>query len=115
MTFKLLNKLIEENDIPKNVKLMSDSGWECSETDMDGVYYNEKENILIFTQEGSCYDSWFNDNEYKLLYGHNKLCQDCKNLADHYCSVHRDDDVNYVGMIKDLSECQYFEKRDNNV
>ena len=50
MTFAELNKIIEENNIPHDVKLMSDSGWECSATDMDGVYYNREKNEIVFTQ-----------------------------------------------------------------
>lgn len=40
MTFELLTEIIKENNIPSNVELLSDSGWECSETGMNGVYYN---------------------------------------------------------------------------
>lgn len=50
MTFKTLTQIIKKNNIPNNVKLLSDSGWECSETDMDGVYYNKIKNEIIFTQ-----------------------------------------------------------------
>lgn len=50
MTFELLNRIIEENHIPHNVRLLSDSGWECDETEMDGVFYNASENTLVFTQ-----------------------------------------------------------------
>lgn len=56
MTIENLNKIIQKYNIPSNVILMSDSGWECSKTDMDGVYYNKKENIIVFTQH-------FNYNE----------------------------------------------------
>ena len=51
MTFAKLAELIKENDIPEDVTLMSDSGWECDPTDMDGVWYCASENTLIFTQE----------------------------------------------------------------
>lgn len=51
MTFQRLYKIIEANNIPHNVKLLSDSGWECDPTDMNGIFYNEKENIIIFTQD----------------------------------------------------------------
>ena len=57
MTFKELNDLIEKHNIPKDVKLMSNSGWECSPTDMDGVYYFKKDKLIIFTQ-GSKYDDY---------------------------------------------------------
>jgi len=51
MTFEKLKELIEKYNIPSNVKLLSDSGWECDATEMDGVFYNEEENHIIFTQE----------------------------------------------------------------
>lgn len=60
MTYEELENIIIQNDIPKNVLLLSDSGWECDPTDMDGVYYDEEENTLIFTQDISKYDNYFN-------------------------------------------------------
>lgn len=60
MTFNELEDIITRNNIPKNVILLSDSGWECSATDMDGVYYDENNNALIFTQCISKYDDYFN-------------------------------------------------------
>ena len=51
MTFEQLNKIIKENNIPENVHLLSDSGWECDATEMDGVYYNKNENVIVFTQD----------------------------------------------------------------
>ena len=63
MTFTELNKIIEENHIPYDVKLMSNSGWECSATDMDGVYYNREKNEIVFTESTHTRDEWFkNDN-----------------------------------------------------
>ena len=50
MTFELLAKIMAQNSVPSDVKLMSDSGWECDATDMDGIFFNRKENILVFTQ-----------------------------------------------------------------
>lgn len=50
MTFEKLKELIEKYNIPNNVKLLSDSGWELSETEMDGIFYNQKENHIVFTQ-----------------------------------------------------------------
>lgn len=51
MTFSDLAKIIELNHIPKDVKLLSNSGWECGPTDMDGVYYFPDKNELHFTQD----------------------------------------------------------------
>lgn len=56
MTYEILSKIIEENSIPKAVKLMSDSGCEYDATEMNGVWYNREENTLIFTQDGCQYD-----------------------------------------------------------
>ena len=68
MTFKLLSKLIKENNIPEDVELLSDSGWESSETEMNGIYYNREENKMIFTQIGDEYDHWFDEEGWQLLH-----------------------------------------------
>ena len=71
MTFQELNKLIKDNNIPYDVKLLSDSGWECDPTDIDGVYYNRKENHLVFTQtymnEPLSRHNYAKDNSYICL------------------------------------------------
>ena len=71
MTFAELNKIIEENNIPHDVKLMSDSGWECGATDMDGVYYNREKNEIVFTQKTMQrdYDDNLNDVMVEISYG----------------------------------------------
>lgn len=63
MTFAELNKIIEENHIPHDVKLMSDSGWECSASDMDGVYYNKEKNEIVFTQKTQTIHEWLDNND----------------------------------------------------
>ena len=50
MTIEKLEEIMTKHNIPKNVKIMSDSGWECDPTDMDGVWYNKNLNLIIFTQ-----------------------------------------------------------------
>lgn len=70
MTFGLLNRIIEENNIPEDVTLMSDSGWECDATDMDGIYYNSESNIIVFTQYASEYNSYHKDSEWKMIYSY---------------------------------------------
>jgi len=67
MTFEKLQELIEKHNIPSNVKLLSDSGWECNETDMNGVFYNEKENHIIFTQEFEYSYQYLENKDYKEL------------------------------------------------
>ena len=61
MTIEKLNRILKENNIPKDAVLMSDSGWECCATDTDGVYYNAEDNIVVLTQE-------YDEDEY---YGEN--------------------------------------------
>lgn len=63
---KMLN-ILQENNVPKNATLMSNSGWECDATDMDGIYYNKNLNTVIFTQ-GSKYEEDCGYNGYDLLY-----------------------------------------------
>lgn len=52
MTLEQLTDLMIQNNIPLNVRLMSDSGWECDATEMNGIWYHKKNNILVFTQGG---------------------------------------------------------------
>ena len=75
MTFKKLKQIFIENNIPENVILKSDSGWECDPTDMDGIYYNKEDNIVVFTQgyEYNNYASQENMPDWKLeRYKYNK-------------------------------------------
>lgn len=51
MTVGELINIFRQNNIPNDATLMSDSGWECCATDMDGVYYNKLENTVVFTQK----------------------------------------------------------------
>ena len=69
MTLCALKQICEKHNIPDDVTLMSDSGWECDSTHMDGVYYNEKDNVIVFTQYPTSYDYYFKEPDWKLLYG----------------------------------------------
>ena len=64
MTFEQLKEIIDKNNIPYNVTLESDSGWECDATDMDGVYYNRQKNLIIFTQSISQFERY--DPRYRI-------------------------------------------------
>lgn len=65
LTFKKLSKIIKNNNIPETVHLMSDSGWECSETEMNGILYNEKENIIVFKQDTNNLEEYYKN--WKIL------------------------------------------------
>ena len=49
--------------VPNDATLMSNSGWECDETDMDGVWYNQELNEVHFTQ-GSKYEIRYQVERY---------------------------------------------------
>ena len=69
MTLGLLEQIVKENNIPNDAKLMSDSGWECDATNMDGIFYNKGTNTLVFTQgvyDGDYYDK--PGTEWKKIY-----------------------------------------------
>lgn len=52
MTYKQLTDIIKTHNISEDVHLVSDSGWECYDTEMDGVWYYAEKNTIIFTQGG---------------------------------------------------------------
>jgi hypothetical protein len=72
MTFKDLCKIIKDNNIPNNVILRSDSGWEANDTEMNGVWYNKNRNTIVFTQDNT------------MSYSTRKEAEDWKCLSDNY-------------------------------
>lgn len=68
MTMELLERILKENNIPKDVHFMSDSGWECDPTEMDGVFYNKLSNTIIFTQGGCADREYEKSEEWEMLY-----------------------------------------------
>jgi RimJ/RimL family protein N-acetyltransferase len=98
MTFKKLEKIMNENSIPHDVTFMSDSGWECDATHMDGIFYNKDENVIVFTQTGSEYDG-YSDKPWKLLWS-DRFEKNINSVID--CS----DDVrlNPLGLYSDLED-----------
>lgn len=68
MTIGEFAKIIKAYNIPDDVTMLSDSGWECGPTDMEGLYYNEHSKKLVFTQTGDEYESYFDDPEWRLIH-----------------------------------------------
>lgn len=68
MTMELLERIMEENNIPKDVHFMSDSGWECDPTEMNGVFYNRQSNTIIFTQSGTSDREYEASEDWEILY-----------------------------------------------
>ena len=67
MTLDILNKVIKENNIPKDVHLLSDSGCECGPTEMDGFFYHRGSNTIVFTQRGTN-SEYEKSGEWEILY-----------------------------------------------
>lgn len=68
MTIGEFAKIIKAHNIPDDVTMLSDSGWECGPTDMEGIYYNERSKKLVFTQTGNEYERYFDDPEWHLIH-----------------------------------------------
>lgn len=68
MTMEILERIMKENNIPKDVQLMSDSGWECDPTEMDGIFYNRQSNTIVFTQGGLTERRYEESEEWEILY-----------------------------------------------
>ena len=64
MTAGELINIFKQNNIPNDAILMSDSGWECCATDMNGVYYNKLKNIVVFTQDINTHSSYYESNDW---------------------------------------------------
>ena len=109
MTFEQLSNIIAENNIPHDVELQSDSGWECCETDMDGIYYDEQNKRLIFTQSGNVYEEWFHKQGVKILHGVHKRCSACIYLDKYKRKECTFDNKCLAG--KDTNLCEYFKEK----
>ena len=68
MTMELLEQILKDNNIPKDVHLMSDSGWEGGPTEMDGIFYNRQSNTIVFTQGGLSDRVYEESEEWEILY-----------------------------------------------
>lgn len=67
MTISKVLKIIRDNNIPEDVTIESDSGWECGPTKMDGIWYNKKKNKIIFTQYISEYSDYYKDPNWRAI------------------------------------------------
>ena len=89
MTFELLKKIIEKNNIPENVTFLQDSGWECGATEMNGVWYSKKKNEIQFTQKGKHFYTY--DGKCKESYDKpNDAC--CLDSNNDWVLLYYDDD-----------------------
>lgn len=61
------------NKIDSNAVIMTDSGWEHDETEVDMVYYNSKTNVVMLTRKYGNYEVYEDSDDWKLLWIHPDL------------------------------------------
>ena len=112
MTVGLFKQIMEENHILDDVTMLSNSGWECGPSEMDGIYYNPSEKTVTFTQAGTFDDLEFDDDHFELLHGYNKLCKKCKFLAKYgQCKARIElPGIPYV-VYENIVECHKFKEK----
>lgn len=69
MLFNKLKEIIDDNSIPYDVELLSDSGWECNETEIGSIYYNKEDNTIVLKQAiFNDKEAEYNNKKYNLIY-----------------------------------------------
>lgn len=86
MTLELLNLICKQNNIPPNVHLTSNSGWECCATEMDGLFYNQEKNELMITQDSCNYSIVKNSKlGYRCVYNEGHMDEKLFELECYRC------------------------------
>jgi hypothetical protein len=47
--------VLKKYNIPEDVKILSNSGWECGATDIEAIYYNKEKNSITLVQGDTMY------------------------------------------------------------
>ena len=67
------------NQIDNNAVIMTDSGWEYDETEVNMVYYNAKTNVVMLTRKYGNYETYEYSDDWKLLWIHPDLVMEERN------------------------------------
>lgn len=70
ITVGVLIELLTSNGIDPKAAIMTDSGWECDETEVDAIYYNSKTNVLMLTRELGNEYVYADCDDWELLWKH---------------------------------------------
>lgn len=62
----LLDRLTKHN-IPMDAKITSDSGWECSASDVGGAYYNKSLNTVVLVQDINRNSNYYRSKSWSVL------------------------------------------------
>ena len=69
MTYGELKYILDKYSISDDVHLLSNSGWECDETEMNGVCYNSNKNEVWFFQGDNVIEiEKYKDDGFYILY-----------------------------------------------
>lgn len=55
------------------VSVMTDSGWEGSETEVNLIYYNEATKVLMLTRKYGNYKTYEESDDWKLVWQHPEI------------------------------------------
>lgn len=72
ITVGVLIELLISNGIDSKAAIMTDSGWECDETEVDAIYYNPKPNVLMLTRKFGNEQAYADCDDWELLWKHPK-------------------------------------------
>lgn len=72
ITVGVLIELLISNGIDSKAAIMTDSGWECDETEVDAIYYNPKTNVLMLTRKFGNEQAYADCDDWELLWKHPK-------------------------------------------
>lgn len=64
----MLIGIIINFNLPSDSEIRTDSGWECDDTEVDMVYYNSKTKVLMLTRRLGNYDTYEENEDWKLLW-----------------------------------------------
>lgn len=85
MKVKDFLEVLEKHNIPEDVKILSDSGWECDATDIEAVYYNKEKNFIVLVQSSNAMPQ-YHIGEY-LIYADKKIIDDDDVIFAPECNV----------------------------
>ena len=67
MELEQLKCLCKKYNIPNDVILQSDTGWECGYSDLILIAYNEKEKRIVFLSDTTSTDDYYHTKDWKIL------------------------------------------------
>ena len=67
MNIENFKKLIEKYNIPEDIILQSDTGWECGYSDLSSIAYNKKEKRIVFLSDDTLIIPYYHTKDWQIL------------------------------------------------